>query len=414
MKNALLYLLFLLLTFATCTRPAQQSVSKTTTLPPTVLMISLDGFRPDYLDAARTPNLMQIANEGVRAKWLIPSFPSKTFPNHYAIATGLYPEHNGIVDNRFYDPEFNAEFALGKLPDQNNPRWWLGEPIWTTAEKQGQKAGCFFWVGSEVPINGVLPTYWKPFDDKVADEARVDSVLSWLDKPAAQRPTLLTLYFSKVDHVGHAAGPDSPEVRQAAQDVDASIGRLLAGLTQRGIANQVNIIVTSDHGMAAMSTERVVYLDDRINLDMMERTLWGELTQLWPKPGKTDSVYQALKTNPLPHLTVYKKGELPARFHYADSRRIAPILCMAEDGWTLTSHPYFGRMRDRLSKGAHGFDNQLPSMRALFVARGPALKRGYVAEPFENVHIYPLVAEILKLKPAKTDGTLDSVRVLLK
>jgi len=181
-------------------------------LKPTVILISVDGFRYDYLDKYQPKILNELAKKGVRAKWLIPSFPTKTFPNHYTIATGLYPENHGIIENNIFD--FDTVFTLGKREEVQNSRWWLGEPIWVTAEKQGQKAGAFFFPGTEAPIQAVRPTFWKEYNGKIPNETRVDTILSWLDLPQKERPTIYTLYFSDTDDAGHGFSPDSKEVRR--------------------------------------------------------------------------------------------------------------------------------------------------------------------------------------------------------
>jgi predicted AlkP superfamily pyrophosphatase or phosphodiesterase len=218
------------------------------TLKPTVILISLDGFRADYLKKYSAPNLGRLAAEGVRARWLIPSFPSLTFPNHYAIATGLYPQDNGIVDNSIYDPVTESSFSMSNDEAVRDGRWWWGEPIWITAEKQGQRAGVYFFPGSEAEIEGVRPTYWKHYDGKVPNSERVDTVLSWLDLPATQRPTFFALYFSDVDTAGHDSGPDSEGVGNAVARVDETVGRLMQGLEERNLYDRINIIVVSDHG----------------------------------------------------------------------------------------------------------------------------------------------------------------------
>ncbi len=156
-------------------------------LKPTVILISLDGFRYDYLDKYSPPTLNQLAKDGVRAKWMIPSFPTKTFPNHYTVATGLYPEHHGIIENNIWD--FGVTFGLGKREEVQNSRWWLGEPIWVTAEKQGLRAGAFFFPGTEAEIAGKRPTFWKQYDGKIPNNDRVDQILTWLDLPRGRTPT---------------------------------------------------------------------------------------------------------------------------------------------------------------------------------------------------------------------------------
>jgi predicted AlkP superfamily pyrophosphatase or phosphodiesterase len=410
------FLVFVLFVAGCTSRPgiSRQSAGGSRDVPPTVLLISLDGFRHDYLEKVPTPHLNRLAREGVRARWLTPVFPSMTFPNHYSIVTGLYAEHHGIVNNSMYDPQFKADFSLGKRAEVSNGRWWSGEPLWVTAEKQGQKAATFYWPGSEAEIAGRRPSYWKEFDNKVPDAARVDTVLAWLSLPVARRPSFLTLYLSQVDHEGHEHGPDSPEVLRAVQAADSTLGRLVAGLERRKLYDRVNVIVVSDHGMAPTSPQRVTYLDDFVDMNDVERVDWGVVTGIWPKSGREEAVYRSLQAEHHPHMQVYRKSEIPARYHYRQHRRIAPIVCVAADAWYISSRAYMEKNKDKFNRGNHGYDNQTANMRAIFVARGPAFKPGYTAEPFGNVHLYSLMAHILNLTPAPNDGSLDSVRAVLR
>lgn len=390
-------------------------VRRVKNLAPTVILISLDGFRADYIDKFQPPTLMRLAREGVRAKWLIPSFPTKTFPNHYAIATGLYPEHNGIVENNIYD--FGTVFTLNNREEVGKSRWWLGEPIWATAVKQGQRTGAFFFPGTEAEIAGARPTYYKEYDGKIPNEARVDQILAWLDLPAAERPTLYTLYFSDTDDAGHSFSPDSQETAAAVAKVDGDLKRLFDGLEARKIASKVNIIIVSDHGMATVNQSNVVKLDDYFDFNDAERILWtGEIVQIFPKDGKLDDIAAKLKT--VAHADCWVKSEIPARLQYNKGTRIAPVVCSANEGWILTNAERYANARKREDfarpHGAHGYDNQLASMRATFVAHGRAFKKNKLVEPFENVEIYNLMCKILKLTPARNDGNFNHVKNLLR
>ena len=419
MRPAIERLLALCL-FLLAANPAAFAQSRPITdLQPTVILISIDGFRSDYLDKYQPPNLRRLAREGVRARWMTPSFPSKTFPNHYAIATGLYPQNNGIVENNIYDPATHVTFTMDNRKEVANGRWWLGEPIWITAERQGQRAAPMFFPGSEAEIAGVRPTFWKPYDGKVANEARVDMALGWLDLPARQRPTLLTLYFSDVDSAGHDFSPEAPEVKQAVFKVDRAIGHLLAGLKARGIYSQVNLIIVSDHGMATQETNHFIFVDKLFDAGLAEKVLWtGEIVGIWPKGGKEDEIYNALKAGLPPQAKVYRKRDVPARFHYSDSPRIPPLLVLPDEGWVLTNQQRYATMKEKgelqHARGGHGYDNQLSSMRALFIAHGEAIKRDKVIGPFENVQVYDLMCAILKLKPAPNDGNMELAKEVLR
>jgi predicted AlkP superfamily pyrophosphatase or phosphodiesterase len=392
---------------------AQQPI---TDLKPTVILISLDGFRYDYIDKFKPENLNKLASEGVRAKWMIPSFPTKTFPNHYTIATGLYPAHHGIVDNNVYD--FDTVFMIHDRERVQEQRWWLGEPIWVTAQKQGQVAASYFFVGSEAPVAGIHPHYWRAYNGKVPPEMRVDGVLGWLDLPADKRPTMISMYFSDTDDTGHEFSPDSEEIKYAVWNVDRYIGRLVSGLKSRGIEDKVNIIIVSDHGMAPVDIRKAAFFDDYFDLNLADRILYThEINQIFPKPGKLDEIYTKLKK--MPYVTCWKKSEIPARLHYSDGPRVAPIVCTTEIGHIATSHKrYEDFMKDvddpERPRGGHGHDNKYKEMMATFIARGPAFKIGYVAEPFENIEVYNVMCRILGLVPAKNDGNIEKVAGLLR
>ena len=409
------FLTYVLLLAAPVAVFAQTSVNN---LKPTVILISLDGFRYDYPDKFKTETLNRLAREGVRAKWMIPSFPTKTFPNHYTIATGLYPEHHGIVGNSVYD--FGEIFRIEDRKQVGDPRWWLGEPIWVTAQKQGQTAASYFFVGSEAPVGGVRPTYWRTYNGRVPPEMRVDKVLGWLDLPAGKRPTIITLYFSDTDDAGHEFGPDAEETRYAALNADRYLRQLVTGLEARGIYDRVNLIIVSDHGMATRDQRNAVVMDDYF--DTTDKSLadpiltTGEIWQIFPKPGKEKFIADRLKN--IVHATCWRKADIPERLHYRDNDRIAPIVCSSEEGWNMTTRKRFedAKPSDDFDKirGAHGYDNKYKSMQATFIARGPAFKRHYGAEPFENVHVYELMCRILGLTPAKNDGSLEKVKGMLR
>jgi len=387
-------------------------------LQPTVILISLDGFRYDYLNLYRPANLNALATEGVRARWMIPSFPSKTFPNHYSIATGLYPQNHGIVENNIYDPVFKAVFTLSDRKEVENSRWWLGEPIWVTAEKQGQRSASVFYPGTEGEIAGTRPTFWKKYDEGMSNNIRVDTILSWLDLPRDQRPTFLALYFSDPDDAGHAFGPVSRETKKAVLKVDGEIGRLIAGLKSRGIFSQINLIIVSDHGMATVRWSNAILLDHLFDIKLASRIFWTrEIVSIFPKPGKEDEIYQSLKRKLPAPARVYRKAEMPARFHYSQSPRIAPLLVLPAEGWILTNSQEFSELQakgeTKTSRGGHGYDNQLPSMRAIFIGHGDAFRKGKVVEPFENIQVYNIMTRILGLKPAPNDGNYRAFKGVL-
>jgi predicted AlkP superfamily pyrophosphatase or phosphodiesterase len=391
---------------------AQQPIKD---LRPTVILVSIDGFRPDYLEKYQPPTLNKLAREGTRAKFMTPSFPTKTFPNHYAIATGLYPENNGIVENNIYD--FGTTFGMSKKEEVQNGRWWLGEPIWITAEKQGQHAAAMFFPGSEAEIKGFRPTFWKEYQHELPHEPRVDQVLSWLDLPREKRPTFLTLYFDDVDTQGHRHSPDSPETRDAVLKVDKAIARLMDGLKARKIDRKANVIIVSDHGMAALDQRNAVVFDEYVDLELAERILWtGEIVQIFPKEGRLEEMTDALRK--VEHGWCLPKAEIPARLHYSTGSRVAPIVCSADEGWMYTSREYYERVKkhDDFGKitGAHGYDNKYESMHAVFIGHGKAFRKHKIVEGFPNVDVYELMCKILHLKPAPNDGNFERVRKMLR
>ncbi len=406
---------FCLLIFFSLSLQAQKPIKD---LKPTVILIALDGFRPDYLEKYQPKTLNKLAKNGVRAKWLIPSFPTKTFPNHYTVATGLYPDNHGIVENNMYDAKFDAEFHLDNEAVRDG-RWWGGEPIWVTAERQGQRAASFFYPGTEADITGVRPTFFKEYNGRVPNELRVDTILSWLDLPPDKRPTMLTLYFSLIDDAGHEFSGDAVETRYEIENIDRIIGRLVDGLKRRKIDKQANLIFFSDHGMATYKRRDAIILDEMFDKGLADRVFYvGEFTQIFPKDGKEDEIYNSIKSKLPPNAKIYRKSELPARYKFGKHPRIAPLLVLPDEGGiVMTRKAYDQAKKDGgldKTRGAHGYDNELESMRATFIAHGAAFKRGAVVEPLENIHIYNLMAKILGLTPTKNDGDFERVRGFLR
>ena len=388
-------------------------------LPPEraiLLLVSIDGFRWDYLDKFAPPTLSKLAADGVRADGLIPQFPSKTFPNHYTIVTGLTLAHHGIISNNIRARDIPGEFSLSNREVQSDPRWWGGEPIWNTAERQGRKSAAMFWPGSEVVIGGRRGTYWTPYDDDMPHAERIKRILDWLKLPEAQRPSFLTLYFSDVDSAGHSRGPDSEDVRNAVMKVDASLGELVAGVKQIGMADLVNYVIVSDHGMAPLSADRMIVLDDYITVDPDEVTDWAPVLGITPKDGDIEKMYNALKGKH-PALDVYKSSEIPAEYGLAGHPRLPAIIGIAREGWFITSKREIRRWGEpdrHAPGGTHGYDARLPSMHGLFIAAGPRIKSGMRVKEFENIHIYDFMCAVLGLQPAKNDGDPAVTRDMLR
>ena len=388
-------------------------------LKTTVILISIDGMRSDYLELHKPPALNRIAAEGTRAKWMQPAYPTKTFPNHYTIATGLYPDNHGLIENNMYDAERDKVFGLHDRDAVQDPAWWSGEPIWVTATKAGRVAGAYFFPGTETLIQGIAPKYWKQYDGKVPNEERVDTILSWFELPAEERPTIITMYFSDVDDAGHAHGPESAETRDALLKVDGSIERLVKGLKAIGADKKTNLIIVSDHGMAPFKWRDAVVLDMLFDANDARRIFWtGEFTQIFPKSGREDAIYDAIRSKLPPTAKIYRKHEFPARFKFGKAKRIAPLVVVPEVGTIITNKERYARYEkegtlDKL-RGGHGYDNAHPLMRASFIGYGPAFKKGYLSEPFESVDVYNLMARILKLKPAPNDGDFNRIKAVLR
>lgn len=375
---------------------------------PIVILVSIDGWRWDYIDRADVPNLKALAARGVRSQGLVPSFPSVTFPNHYTIVTGLVPDHHGIVSNVIFDRRIGPEKFTMSAATAKDSRWWGGEPIWMTAIAQGQKSAAMFWPGSEA----VKPTYWRPFDDNVSNADRVTQVLDWMKLPEADRPTFSTLYFSEVDHAGHAGGPDSPELLAAAAHVDQAMGLLLRGIDALGLADRTTYVVVSDHGMAPTSDTRRIFLDDYISPDAIDVVDLSPNLAVNPR-GNTppDELYRTL-VNKHPALAVYTREQLPKGLQYGTNARIPAVVGMAEVGWTITTHAAAdsrAKAGRTFGGGAHGYDPRYREMHGLFIAAGARIRRGVVAPEFQNTQIYNFMCELLHLTPAANDGDFSQV-----
>jgi len=381
--------------------------------PPKLLLISFDGFRPDYLTKTETPNFDNLAKNGVLGEGLIPIYPSKTFPNHYAIATGLYPENNGFIANRMYDEKLGLSFSMGDREQVENPSWWQGEPIWNTVEKEGKKAGTMFWVGSEAPVQNIRPTFWKSYDGSMPNEDRIDSVLSWMTLGTEKEIDFGTLYFSFVDSQGHRFGTESEQVLQAIKDADELVNYLMTKLKEKDLLDNTNIIIVSDHGMMNVSKERLVVLDDYINTEYIDIIEGSPSLMMNVQEGKLEEVYTSLKDNET-YFKVYKKEEIPERYHIKNNSRTPELLLVADLGYTINTRSFIEQRGSYPSGGAHGFDNIEEEMWALFVASGPSFKNGFTMKPFENIHLYELMAHLLNIQSAGTDGSLEVFTEMLK
>lgn len=370
--------------------------------PIPLIVVSIDGVRPDYLERFETPNIDWVIANGVTSTHVYSIFPSITFPSHYSIATGLYVENTGIVANNMYDSKMDARFSLGNRSAITNPDWYGGEPIWVTAEKQGLRTGTVFWPGSEAAIKGVHATHWLEYDNSISHDARIDTLVAWFTHPDHERPlSFATLYLSQVDSYGHRYGPDSDSIGVAMREADRVVGRLIEKLGEAGVYPDINIIILSDHGMAATSPERAIILDEIVDSDWYDVYNWNPIGMIQPKEGKLDLVYEALKANE-ENYTVYKKEDIPDRFRARDHHRIPDIMIVADPEYVITSRSFFEN-RGVLA-GTHGYDPKHPTMHAIFAAHGPGFRSGRTVEPFELVHLYELMCRLLGINPAPNDG----------
>jgi predicted AlkP superfamily pyrophosphatase or phosphodiesterase len=382
--------------------PEPVEAPRSRTRPTSVLLISLDAFRADYFERGLTPRLAQLARGGVRAEWMVTSYPSLTFPSHYSIVTGLRPDRHGIVHNTMRDPALGS-FSLSNRDAVGNGAWWGGAPVWVTAERAGLPTATFFWPGSEAAIQGVRPTRWKPYDESIKVDARVETVLEWLSEDASTRPRLITLYAETLDDAGHSHGPDSDQLRGALGEVDVAMGRLLDGLAARSLLDVVDLVITSDHGLAAVPPGNTVAVEDMVDPRDAAVVTTGQSVGFNPLPGREKEAYARL-IGAHERYDCWRKDDLPARWHYGKHPRVPAIVCQMHEGWDAGLRASLAKRPAGATRGSHGFDPALPSMRTIFIASGPSFRTGLVVPAIENVDVYPLLTSLLGLEPAEHDG----------
>ena len=378
---------------------------------PTVLLISLEGFRWDYQEQADTPNLDRLVATGVKAQALIPVFPTASMPNLYSLVTGLYPENHGIVSDLMYDPVFDATYDARILETVDEGRWYEGEPLWVTARKQGLNSATLFWPGSDAEIQGRQPAYVQGDADGRSRSEWVDQVLAWVDLPLDRRPAFMALSLILGDVSGRM-DPHSPALSMAIQQIDSTLGQLFHGFVQRGVMEKIDIVIVSDHGMTQTDSTQVIFLDDYVELDQAGVIDWSPILGLRHDEGVQEDIYNALK-GAHPHLQIYRREEVPFRLHYSNHYRIPPIVGLADVGWSITTHELYAADPAPFGTGSYGYDPRYPAMRGIFIARGPSFQNGLVVEPFQSIHIYNLITRVLGLAPAPNDGKLDSVSAML-
>ncbi|RAL68570.1 hypothetical protein DID88_007292 [Monilinia fructigena] len=409
------------------TKEHQKILSNGTALfAPTTILISLDGFRADFLKRGITPRLNTFVEEGISPVYMMPSFPSVTFPNHYTLVTGLYPESHGIVGNTFWDKELQEEFFYTKS-EAMDKKWWGGEPLWVTAENQGIRTAIHMWPGSEAHVMDVEPTYLDRYNGKELLSKKVARILELLDKPgqedsqaeiAEMRPQLIAAYVPNVDQDGHLYGPNSTEIRTTISEVDNMLDHLFRGLEARNLTNIVNVVIVSDHGMATTDTSRLIQLEDIIDTNLIEHIDGWPLYGLRPKdPTHLQTLYDTLAAEASinPNFEVYLRDvNMPERYHFSKNERIAPLWIVPKTGWAIVTKDEFDVIEGKAKgiayhpRGLHGYDHENPLMRAIFIARGPAFPHepNSRVEPFQNIEVYNIVCDSLALTPKPNNGTL--------
>jgi alkaline phosphatase D len=340
---------------------------------------------------------------------MIPSFPTNTFPNHYSIATGLYPDHHGLINNSFQAPDLGLFYRIGDRKAVENPAFYGGEPMWATALKQGVKSASFFWVGSETRVGGIQPSYWKKYDGRVTYQARIDSVIKWLGYSPEKRPELVTLYFDEPDLISHDFGPESPQTGKVVSSLDSIIGVIRMKLSALPDAKKINLIVLSDHGMSSVSSERYINLKSVVPNRMIASISGGNpVCLINPAEGKRDSVLNLL--NSVKGMKAWRKSELPPKWNYGTHPRIPEIVVVADSSWSIGTRAEGSSMK----VGAHGYDNSNSDMFSIFYAAGPSFKKGYKFKELNNTDIYNLICRILDIIPAKNDGDPKHIKGMLR
>jgi len=377
-------------------------------LSPLVILISLDGFKPSYINSSDTPHLLELMKSGASAQGLTPVFPSLTFPNHVSMITGQLPDSHGIVNNTMRDPQSDQRFSLSSREAVSNPFWWEeSRPIWVTAHLHGLRSATLFWPGSETIIQGVRPDKWLPYQHDMSHEERLRILGQWLDLPPNQRPHFVTFYLSDVDSAGHRYGPNDPHVRQAVQKVDQTIGALIQGLKSRGLWQHAHLIVASDHGMAEAPSDKTI---------AVHKVLKGTPAAAWEWVGPTSGVRLngapledvMAQLTPLAHMQCFPKAQLPSRWMMSKHRRIPDVVCLADIGYTISIDPSRPG-----PQGQHGYDPDLPDMLGILIAHGERIQPGKF--PVMSIlQVHPLLVDLLGIAPHSGVASSEHATPFLK
>lgn len=407
MKKYTFFLLLILLTGCASSRKAH--VSATPDGKQYVVILSMDAFRWDLAGRSHTPTLDSLARAGTYAE-IYPVYPSNTFPSHYAMATGLHPDHHGVVNNNFYDRKTGRKLSVFDAEDVRLPGFWSGEPIWNTAERQGLTANIFMWPGSEVPIDGHQATVWTPYSSKPTYYQRADWVIEAMTRPEAEIPELVMWYFEEPDATMHTYGPDSPQAVAQAEHIDSVLRYFFREIRRSPVFERINFIVTADHGMAALSPERYINLMPLLDTTQVIRTVPGTPFGLEVKEEYADTAIRILRRTG--HMKAWRREQMPRRFHYGPHpTRLTNIIVIPETGWTLD---YAAETRPVRKRGTHGFDNRDRDMHMVFYASGPAFRKGYRQGSFQNQNMYLILCRLLGIEPAPNDGEWKDVKRMFR
>jgi len=381
---------------------------------PYVLIISFDGLRWDYVERNISPNIAELSKRGVTASSLRPVFPTKTFPNHISIITGMYPENHGIIANEFVDIENNDEYKMWDKSIASNSKWYKGEAFWETARKHGIITASYFWPSSAVDDSEKRPDYFHVYEHDRPYPERITSVLNWFNLPYEERPHFVTLYFDLTDGVGHEFGPESEEIDMAIGQLDSLVGLLNKGFRKINLLDSINIIITSDHGMTEISEERLIIVDEMLDGYDYLFSNTGPFMLIYSEKEDTEKIYDTLKEEEN-HFNVYKREDVPEYFHFSQNELIGDMVLIADIGWSLINKEDLEQIKKYSSKGNHGYDNFHIDMHGVFIAAGPSFKQNYKTGTLNNIDIYPLLCKIFNCTPAENiNGDLKRIDYILK
>jgi predicted AlkP superfamily pyrophosphatase or phosphodiesterase len=382
---------------------------------PYVIMISIDGFRADYIQKYKPKNLLKIMNHGIYTSHLIPSYPTLTFPNHYTLATGRYPGHHGIVSNSFYDTARKEVYNAFNATSSDGT-WYQGDPLWNVAERAGMVSYTLDWVGSAAHINNMDPTCYTNYNGAVTFAEKVNTAIQSLELSDSARPHFITLYTAAVDDAGHATGTDSVELKKSIEETDSELGRLWDYVQKSDLP--INLVIVSDHGMVNTDINKIIYLKDIIADfdDTYKISDKGGAPMIYQEdPVKLKAAYEALKNNEV-NFKAYLKDEAPADFHIDHPSRTGDIIIIPDIPYYVQTFRPVQGVKPTLKAGNHGWSPENKEMHTLFVAAGANIKKNKIVPAFKNVDVYPFVLKILSLKSTiPNDGDLDTLkRYILK